>query len=263
MSLFQNLFKPAVPKVQPVQVSPVPQYLPKITAPTAAQIAQTSNPSPAAQQILAANPQQTPSQYLNALQEKQMGDEMTKTLAHGMPDREGVMWASQSAEKVSGNLPPEDAQALKAAQAWVKSPTDANQAAAAAATTKTNFQGPGAWAAQGAAWSQPAAPAAGTAPTAAAPAAALPRLTPDAVVGAVLLSAAIKANPALAAPKIQAPMLQTPTVKTPVLETPQLAASGPPSAAVVPPQVQAQMFQQQQPFIASGIDIASGKTPCG
>ena len=231
---------PTAPKIQPVSVSPVPAQLPKIAAPTAAEIAKTSNPGPAAEKILAANPQQTPSQYLNVLQDKQMGGEMAETLAHGMPDREGVMWASQSAEKVSASLPPEDAQALKAAQAWVKEPTAANQSAAAAAAAKTNLQGPGALAAQGAAWSQPAS-------------AATPRMTPHAVVGAVLMSAAIKANPAVAIPKVQAPAV-------PVLETPQLASAAP---AVIPPAVQAQMFQEQQPFIASGIDIASGKTPCG
>jgi len=253
MAFFQNLFKPATPKVQPVSalptasVPPGPQQLSKIAAPTAAEIAQQTNPSPEAQKILAANPQQTPSEYLNALQEEQMGGEMTKTLAHGMPDREGVMWASQSAEKVSGSLPPEDVQALKAAQAWVQNPTDANQAAAAAAAAKTDLQGPGAWAAQGAAWSQPATPAATAAPT------AMPRMTPDAVVGAVLLAAAIKANPAVAVPKVQAPAMT-------VLETPQLADAAP---AVIPPEVKAQMFQEQHPFIASGIDIASGKTPCG
>lgn len=248
MSLFKNFFKPAAPdmpaapKVPPLNVPPVPQQLPKIKAPTAAQIAQTANPGPAAQKVLAANPQQTPSQYLNALQDKQLGDEMAKTMAHGMPDREGVMWASQSAEKVSGSLPPEDVQALKAAQAWVKEPSPANQAAAAAAAAKTNFQGPGAWAAQGAAWSQPATPAA--TPT------AMPRLTPDAVVGAVLLSAAIKANPAVALPKVSAPVPATPQPVNP-------------APAVVPPEVQTQMFREQQPFIASGLDIASGKTPCG
>jgi hypothetical protein len=263
MAFFQNLFKPAPPKVQPVaappavSVPPVPQQLPKISAPTAAEIVPQTNPSPEAQKILAANPQQTPSQYLNALQEKQMGGEMTKTLAHGMPDREGVMWASQSAEKVSGSLPPEDATALKAAQAWVKNPTEANQATAAAAAAKTNYQGPGAWAAQGAAWSQPTTPTAASVPT------AMPRLTPDAVVGAVLLSAAIKANPALAAPKAQVPTLQAPATTAPILEAPQSVAAVPSTAAVIPPEVQAQIFREQQPFIASGIDIASGKTPCG
>src|SRR3954470_19431902 len=101
MSFLQNLFKPAAPKAPTVPPLSIPSQLPKITSPTAAQIAQNSSPSPAAQQILNANPQQTPSQYLGALQERQMGGEMVKTMAHGMPDREGVHWAAQSAQQVS------------------------------------------------------------------------------------------------------------------------------------------------------------------
>jgi hypothetical protein len=246
------LFKPAAPKPPTFQPPPVPAQLPKITAPTAAQIAQTSQPNSAAQQLL--NPQQTPSQYLNVLHEKQMGDEMVKTMAHGMPDREGVWWASQSAEKVSDKLPPDDLQAMKAAQAWAKNPTEATQAAAAAAAAKTNLQGPGALAAQGAAWAQPTTPPA--APAGAVPAA--PRLTPLAVSGAVLLAAAIKANPALAAPAVQAPTLQAPALAAPTFQAPQLAATQavPPT---VPPEVQAQTFREQHPFIALGLDVASGK----
>src|SRR5713101_5498819 len=133
MSLFQSFLKPKPPKPQPVQVTPVPAHLPKVNAPTAAEIAKTSQPSPAAQGILNANPHQTPSQYLGALQEKQMGGEMVKTLAHGMPDREGVHWAAQSAQKVSDKLPRHELNAMQAAQTWVKNPTEANKAAAAAA----------------------------------------------------------------------------------------------------------------------------------
>lgn len=221
-----------------MQLSPVPAQLPKITAPTAAEICKTSDPKPAAQQLL--TPQQTPSQYLNALQEHHHGDEMVKTLAHGMPDREGVGWAAQSAEKVSAHLPPADVQALHAAKAWSANPTAETQAAAAAAVAKTDMQGPGALAAQGAAWAKPTAGAA-------------PRLTPHAVAGSVLLSAAIAANPKLAAPKVQSAVaaVQVPAVPQAV-----------PVAAVptIPPAVQAQTFKAQHPFIAAGIDIASGKT---
>ena len=139
MAFFQNLFKPAVPVMQ---VSPVPAELPKITAPTAAEICKNCDPKPAAQKLLTS--QQTPSQYLNTLQQNHMGDEMVKTLAHGMPDREGVAWAAQSAEKVSAHLPPADVQALHAAKAWSANPTAETQAAAAAAVAKTDMQGPGA-----------------------------------------------------------------------------------------------------------------------
>ncbi len=82
------------------------------------EIAKDSQPSPDAQALL--TPQQTPSQYLNVLQEEQMGPVMVKTLAHGMPDREGVGWAAKSAEKVADKLPPDDLGAMTAAQAWVQ-----------------------------------------------------------------------------------------------------------------------------------------------
>jgi hypothetical protein len=261
MGFIKNLFQPQAAKSAPApapkaaaQYPPVPARLPKITAPTAAQIAQTSQPSPAAQQILAANPQQTPSQYLGALQEKQMGPDMTKTLAHGMPDREGVHWAAQSADKVSDKLPPHELQGMKAAQAWAKSPTPENQAAAAAAAAQGGCRGPGSMAAQGAAWAQPGTPATPGA-------AAAPRLTPDAVAGSVLMSSAIKANPAVTVPTMTAPAAQAPAFAAPSLQTPQLAAGAPQAPAVVPPEVQAQTFQQQHPFIKMGLDIASGKTP--
>jgi hypothetical protein len=248
---------PAAAPKAPAQYPPVPTQLPKITAPTASQIAQSANPSPAAQQILKANPQQTPAQYLAKLQDQHMGDEMVKTMAHGLPDREGVHWAAQSAEKVSDKLPPHEVQGLKAAQAWAKNPTPENQAAARAAAVQGGWRGPGSMAAQGAAWSQPGTPAASGA------GAAAPRLTPHAVTGAVLMSAAIKANPAVAVPAMAAPVAKAPALAAPSLQAPKLAAAAPQAPAVVPPAIQAQTFQQQHPFIKMGLDIASGKSPVG
>ncbi len=243
MALFQNLFKPSQPAA-PAGPPPVPDHLPKISSPTAAGIAQSSQPSPPAAKLL--TPQQTPSQYLNALQDHKMGDEMVKTLAHGMPDREGVHWAAQSADKVSDKLPPHEVQAMKAAQAWAKNPTPENQSAAAAAAAQGGCRGPGSMAAQGAAWAQPAG-------------AAAPRLTPHAVTGAVLMSSAVKANPAVTVPTMTAPSAQAPTLAAATLKAPQLAAPAPQAPAVVPPKVQAMTFDQQHPFIKMGLDIASGK----
>ena len=253
MSFFQSLFKPSVPKVQTVATSPavavlpVPQHLPKIVAPTAAQIAKTASPSPAAQQWLA--PQQTPSQYLNVLQEKQMGDEMVKIMAHGLPDREGVWWAVQSAQRVSEHLPPSDLLAVQAALNWVKNPTPETSAAANAAAANTDYRGPGAWAAQAAAWAQ-------TDPSATPPPgqAKLPRLTPNAVAGAVLLTSSIAAHPQLASPKYQlptvaspnlagpdlsAPSFSTPQPGAPEFNTPNLSAPSAPSASLQTPQFSA------------------------
>jgi hypothetical protein len=270
MSLFGNFFKPAAPatpapKPIAIQTQPIPAALPKISAPTAAEIAQQSNPSPAAQKILAANPQQTPSQYLNTLQDQRMGTEMVDTMAHGMPDREGVLWASKSAGQVSDKLPPEEVEAMKAADLWAKDPSPANQAAAGAAAAKTSLRGPGSLAAQGAAWAQPP-PAPGAAlPAGAAPGATAtaPRLTPMAVSGAVLLAAATKAYPEKVVPTFKPPAMEAPKLEAPTLEAPKMeipALEAPQAPVVVPPEVQAKTFQQQQPFINMGVDIASGKT---
>lgn len=240
MSFFESLFSAPPP--------PVPAVLPKFTSPTALELAQAAQPSPAAQLLL--TPQQTPPQYLAALQEKQLGDEMVKTLAHGMPDREGVQWAALSAEKVSDKLPPSDVQALKAAKAWAANPTPETQAAAAAAAAKTDLQGPGGLAAQGAAWSAPAGSGA-------------PRLTPQAVTAAVLLSAAIVAFPKYAAPKAPAApgAAPLPEVPKPVLPPVPAPPGAPAPSLVEPPKLQAKKFKAQHPFIALGLDIASGKVP--
>jgi hypothetical protein len=248
MGLFGKLFKPATPGApppKPVQYPPVPSSLPKIKAPTAAQIAPHSNPSPAAQQILAANPKQTPAQYLSSLQQHQMGDEMVKTLAHGLPDRDGVHWAAQSAAKVSDKLPPPEVKAMNAAQAWAKSPTPENQAAAAMAAEQGGCRGPGSMAAQAAAWANPAP--------------GQPRLAPHAVTGAVLMAPAVQTNPALAAPALAAPSVQPPALAAPALPAPSAPPAAPEIPPVVPPEIQAMKFEQQHPFIKMGLDIASGQ----
>jgi hypothetical protein len=222
MAFFQNFFKPAAPKMPIIQLAPIPSPLSRISASTAIQIAPTPNLTPAGQQILATNSGQTPSQYLGALQQKYLGGDMVQTLAHGLPDKEGVTWAVRSAEKVSVSLPPAELQALQAAKTWAGNPTSQNQAAAAAAAAKTNLQGPGALAAQAAAWAQ--SPISGTPASAATP--PFPRMTPHAVAGAVLLSAAIAANPRLAVSKPAAPSLNVPGgPATP--GTPQMASAVP------------------------------------
>jgi hypothetical protein len=231
MALFKNPFGPPA--------LPVPEYLPKIKAAKATEITQHSDPSPAAKSVL--TPQQTPSQYLGALEQKHLGGDMVKTMAHGMPDREGTHWAAQSAEKVSDKLPPSEVHAMKAAQTWVKNPSAENQAAAGAAADKAGHKGPGSLAAQSAAWSKPEGTPASE------------RLAPHTVAGAVLMSSAIKANPALATPAAPAPT-------TPALQAPQVATAPP---ATAPPSANAHMFKQQHPFIANGLDIAAGKNTPG
>jgi len=240
MELFQNLFRISPPP-------PIPTELPSVPYSKAAHIALSSEPGPAAIKLL--TPQQTPSQYLAALQERQMGDEMVKFMAHGLPDKQGVLWAVRSAEMVADKVSVEDAQAMQAAKSWVENPNAKSQAAAASAAARTNLQGPGAWAAQAATWAQLATP--GALP---ASGGAFPRLTPHAVSAAVLLASAIAAGPKPAASKRTEPAPSPP-------DLPVQPVAGRPAAPlpVIPPKVQTQMFKAQQPFIALGLDLASGK----
>src|SRR5580658_6428878 len=179
----------------------------KITSPTS-EIAAKYKPHPEAKALL--QPSHTPTQYTEALQTGSFSHDHIHFLAQGMPEKESVGWACKSSAKVGDKLEPADKSALSAAQAWVKNPTPANKMAAAAAAAKTNFQGPGAWAAQGAAWAKtPGAPAAPTAPN----------LTGHAVAGSVMLAAALTVPKA---PVVQAPALQKPAVpKVPAMQLPQ------------------------------------------
>ena len=166
--------------------------LTKISSPTAAGVCQEYQPHPEAKALL--TPNQTPSEYLQTLQQHQMSEDSIKFLAHGMSERESTWWATQSAQKVANPANAADQAAIKAADAWVKNPSPATQQAAAAAAAKTDYQTPGAWAAQAAAWSQPVpAPAVPGAP-------ALSAVPGAPVVGAVPGTPALPAIPGAPAP---------------------------------------------------------------
>jgi hypothetical protein len=235
----------------------------KITSPTAAEVAGKYEPHPEAKALL--TPGQTPTQYTAALQKGNFSQDHIHFLAHGMPERESVGWACKSSAKVSDKLAPSDKTALQSAQAWVKNPTPANQAAAAAAASKTNYQGPGAWAAQGAAWSKtPGAPAKPGTPAA-------PNLAGHAVAGSVMLAAALSVPkaPAMKEPTLQAPTapkaptLQAPTLpKAPTFQVPKFAVPKVPTVAPPPPPTppeRAAAAKVHKPFIEMGHGIASGK----
>ncbi len=217
-----NLLAPSAPSaagqalpqadvVTPAEPAPslVPAQLPKISARTAAELCQECKPEPVAMELL--KPQQTPAQFLTLLQERHLSADMTKVLAQGLPDREGVAWAVLCVQRVADKLPAADVQALRVAQAWVKNPTSDLQKAATQALELTDRQGPGAWAAQAAAWAKADAPeplqasnqesASRKKVTSEKP--EPPRLTPQAVSAAVGLSATILARPEYAVRKLQ------------------------------------------------------------
>jgi hypothetical protein len=208
-------------------------------------------------------PGMTSSEYIHALEQNKQSVDAVKALAHGMPERDSVSWACQSSQKVADKLNPEEKAASHAAEAWTKNPTPANKAAAAEAASKTDFKGPGGWAAQAAAWTQspaaPAAPAATGAGASAAPAVAgapaapaAPALTAAAVVGSILLAAGLSNQPPMSAP--QKPDFES----LPVRPQPQPQVPAP-AQPEIPPLDQSKMAKSLQPFIDLGKQIASGK----
>jgi len=81
--------------------------------------------------------------------------EAARLSAHALPKREAVWWACMCAAAVpDAALPPEDAAARLAAEAWVRKPADESlRRAAWDAAQLTAFSTPEAWAAVGAFWS--------------------------------------------------------------------------------------------------------------
>ncbi|NCY24678.1 MAG: hypothetical protein EBX37_07385 [Alphaproteobacteria bacterium] len=80
--------------------------------------------------------------------------EAMRLIAHAMPKREVVWWGCMCARAApNAALPQQDAEALAAAEAWVRKPDEQHRRAAMAAAQKTEFQSPEAWAAVAAFWS--------------------------------------------------------------------------------------------------------------
>jgi hypothetical protein len=209
--------------------------------------------APGSQQLI--QPGMTPVQQARVLQQHQMPGEAVKSLAHGLPEKDSVKWASLSAEKVSSPAHPGDLAAIQAAKNWSQNPSPATQQAAGQAALKAGHNTPGAWAAQGAAWS-------GTGHT------------PHAVTGSVMLAAAQAgkpvpptgvAPPPLVAPQIPqppkptAPKFQLPFFKKPAPPAPpEVPVKGPDGLTLTPAQ-RAQMTKNTDPFINLGCDIGQGK----
>jgi hypothetical protein len=224
-----------------------------------------ANLSPQAQQV--APSAGSPEGLLQVLGKEKLAPDSVNVLAHGMPEQKSVFWACKSSDMVSSQMTPQDMAAKMAAENWVKNPTPANQNAAADAAAKTDYQGPGAWAAQGAAWSNPTP----VLPPEGLPADAFPAVkqpsTGDAVAGSVKLSAAMKNDPnvmstlsAPAVPKPAAPMFQMPAIpdmKAPVVPT--LAGPTPPPVSPMTPQELDASSKALDPFLKLGMDIAQNK----
>ena len=212
--------------------------LTKIQASNGAELAKKFKPKPEAQAL--AKTDQTPTEYVEALEANKQSDEAVNAMAHGMPERESVWWACQSSRQVDGKLNTADQKALASAENWVKNPTPENKALAGEAAKQTDMTGPGGWAAQAASWSgdAPATPEA-------------PNLTAAAVAGSVLLAAGLVNRPAM--PEVEKKPVEVPTERLPP------SPSEPPPAPDVPPVDQNKLAKALKPFLKIGKEVASGR----
>ena len=165
---FQRLFKskspgadepPAVEAPAALELSaPEPVEFTNATAPTAAEIC---NQIELTEQVKALSAGElTPGEFLQLLEQEKQYDPAVDYVANALPPRESVWWAAQSGRAVEGKMTGPDVAAMEAAEAWVKSPTAETAAAATEAAAATDYQGPGAWAAQAAGWAEESSTAA-------------------------------------------------------------------------------------------------------
>jgi hypothetical protein len=121
----------------------------RVPAATAAEVCRRYHPGPEATALL--RDDMTPGQFLDILLERRAFANARIFLANALPSREAVWWAVLCIREVAGPAPPErDAAALRAVEAWVRDPSEANRRAAGAASTAAGFSSPAGAAAEAA-----------------------------------------------------------------------------------------------------------------
>ena len=241
-----------------------PPELPKITAPTAAEICAKCNPSPQARALL--TPDMTPGEYMQALEKNKLPMDQVNFLSNGLPKQDAVCWACQSTRTTAAKLSGPEMNSLNATEAWLKNPTPDALASVQSSLGSVDYTGPGSWTAQAAAWSQaPAAPAAPAAPSLPSipgvPATPAVNLTAAAVAGAVMLAAGLNTGPAMPAvpqPKLELPNAPLPPEMMAKLQQAQL----PTVSADVPAVDQAKLVKPLTPYIDLGKKVANGSVSC-
>jgi hypothetical protein len=107
--------------------------------------------SPDAQTIAAGCPDVPAA--IDALTRAGLVTDAARMVAHALPKREAVWWACMCARATEPAPPPADAEALTAAESWVRKPEEPNRRQAMAKAEAAGFRTPEAWAAIGAFWS--------------------------------------------------------------------------------------------------------------
>lgn len=220
----------------------VPSVLPNLQARTAADLVGKAGltvpvgaPDPATQ---------SPSQFFNhKLNTEQDMLGVTQGLAHGLPEKTGLQWATDSAKLVENKLPPAQKEALAAAQAFQARPCLANREAAALAAEKARPHGPGGLAAKAASLATvsdgPAIPGGD-------------KLLPVCVAGAVVTAVALSPP---SAPKLPE-MPPVPKVELALPDLPQAPAA--PALPLPGSSLAAKNANAFKPFIDRGLALAAG-----
>jgi len=216
-----------------------------LVAPTALAIAEQVDLSPQAQELLARG--LSSSDYVKALAEQDLNSDAVGFLANGLKERQGVRWAAESASMVSDKLPPEEVEAFKAAEAWAKG--QAMEGDVQEALSKTQFAGPGSWAAQAALWADQGLDFASAADGPAM------KLAPKAIDGAVRLAAAVKAH--AWSPPAQGPQ-DDPGSGLTASGSQLVAAASDAGNAPLSPEEVAAANKVLKPFVDLGLRIAAG-----
>jgi hypothetical protein len=214
--------------------------LPKITAPTAAEICERSKPSPEGKALLKAN--MKPAEFQHVLEKNKMSVDSVHFLAHGLPAKDALCWSCQSSRLVAGKLSMPELDSLKFTEAWLKNPIPSLQGSISASLGKVDFTGPGSWAGQAAMWI------------------GMPALCASAVVGAILLAAGLNvggAMPAIPQPMLQVPMIPFPPEMLLQFQKPQI-----PAMPAIPALNQPQLMKLLFPFINLGKGVATGSITC-
>ena len=98
-----------------------------------------------------------PHEFVDRVVRASLYADATRFLAYGLPEREAVWWACLCVRSVPACCGDEiAAEAMQAAEAWIKNPEEENREVALAAGSKHKFEMPGApaaWTAMAAGWS--------------------------------------------------------------------------------------------------------------
>jgi hypothetical protein len=215
-----------------------PAPLPKITAPTAAEICEKSKPSPEGKALLTRD--MKPPEYQKSLESKKLSVDSVNFLAYGMQPQDSVCWGAQSCRLVAGKLSGPEMSMLNSLEAWLKAPNSVNLGSISGCIPGLDFTGPAGWCGQAALWM------------------GMPALAAAAIAGAIMLCAGLKIGPAM--PPIPIPKIPIPPFGP---LTPEILLKFPlPPVPPIPVLDQPALMKPLLPFIDLGKLVACGKVSC-